>query len=566
MKRLMWLLPVAAVAVVPLLLLLPASAAPKGQKYAFLVACGDYTGEFRKLKGTVAEMTDFREALIGSGYKAEDIVFLHDKQTDRRLLSEKRKIEKQLDLLLARLTKEDSLLVALDGHGLQFKGEKASYFLPVDAEFDDKKTMLPLSALFEKVSECKAGAKLMLVNACRNGPLADGFAARRVKIDDKDEEAVPKGVAALFSCQPKQRSFEYPKDSKRGKPGRSLFFHHVIQAWKGEYSAGKPVTVEHLFREVHDRAAKDAADLHASKQVPEVRRKYEGVWVLNEPRIGAITVGKKIITNSIGIKFAYIPPGKFKMGSPGGEKEREFYEVEHEVEITKGFYLGVYEVTQKQYREVMKHNPSYFSKDGEKGKIAGTYSSEPAGGKTKVEGMNTDDFPVDNVSWDDAQEFIKRLNALAKEKKEKRLYRLPSEAEWEWACRGGSAVKTTFHFGNSLSSTQANFNGGYPYGGAEKGKYLDRTCKVGSYKANGFGLYDMHGNVYEWCHDTYDAKFYSISPKRDPVHTAKASGRVVRGGSWADSGRNCRSASRIWYQPTYRLNHFGFRVALVAAR
>ena len=159
---------------------LPAQAAAKGESYAFLVACSGYSGgEFRSLKGTIEEMKDFRDTLIASGYEADNIIFLHDRQTDRRLFSEKRKIEKQLELLLARLTKEDSLLVALDGHGLQFKGEKGSYFLPVDAELEDKKTMLPLAGLFEKVSGCKAGAKLLLVNACRNDPLASDFAARR---------------------------------------------------------------------------------------------------------------------------------------------------------------------------------------------------------------------------------------------------------------------------------------------------------------------------------------------------------------------------------------------------
>jgi formylglycine-generating enzyme required for sulfatase activity len=274
----------------------------------------------------------------------------------------------------------------------------------------------------------------------------------------------------------------------------------------------------------------------------------------------------KTITNSIGMKFAYIPPGKFKMGSSEEEqkalmkemddiKEKPSWlagEKEHEVEITKGFYLGVYEVTQKQYKEIMGKNPSLFCKDGR--------------AKDKVKGMDTDDFPVEMVSWDDAQEFIKKLNALAKEKKEKRLYRLPTEAEWEWACRGGSAVKTTFHFGNSISWKQANFHGNHPYGGAARGMWLMRTCKVGSYKPNGYGLYDMHGNVEEWCEDVYDETFYSRSPKRDPLNTKVGprygNVRVIRGGSWRTSGWVCRSAHRSrspFFGP-------GFRVALVPAR
>jgi formylglycine-generating enzyme required for sulfatase activity len=274
----------------------------------------------------------------------------------------------------------------------------------------------------------------------------------------------------------------------------------------------------------------------------------------------------KPITNSIGMKFAYIPPGKFLMGSTEAEQKevmkliKEHKEMlgavagekEPEVELSRGFYLGVYEVTQKQYKEVMGKNPSYFRKDG--------------GGKDKVKDMNTDDFPVDSVSWEDAQVFIKRLNALPEEKKNKRQYRLPSEAEWEYACRGGVKVKTTFHFGNSLSSKQANFHGEHPHGRAEKGKHLARTCKVGSYTPNAFGLYDMHGNVWEWCEDTYDEKYYSASPKRDPVNSKEGPYRVLRGGGCSTHGGLCRSADRGWFSPSVRDDHSGFRVALVPAR
>jgi formylglycine-generating enzyme required for sulfatase activity len=268
------------------------------------------------------------------------------------------------------------------------------------------------------------------------------------------------------------------------------------------------------------------------------------------------------------MKFAYIPPGKFMMGSSEDEqkalmkaemddvKEKPSWlagEKEHEVEITNGFYLGVYEVTQKQYKEIMGKNPSLFCKDGY--------------GKNKVKGMDTDDFPVERVTWKEAKEFCEKLSARANEKEKKRVYRLPTEAEWEYSCRGGAAVKTTFHFGNSISWKQANFYGYSPYGGAERGKNLGRTCKVGSYKPNGFGLYDMHGNVEEWCEDVYDSKYYSRSPKRDPLNTKVGPHRVVRGGNLSSSGWASRSASRYWMDPTVRpLNGPGFRVALVAAR
>jgi hypothetical protein len=153
------------------------------------------------------------------------------------------------------------------------------------------------------------------------------------------------------------------------------------------------------------------------------------------------------------MKLVLIPKGTFKMGSPEDAKGRYPDEQQHEVEISKPFYLGTYTVTQKQYRTVMKTNPSCFSKDG--------------GGKDKVKGLDTDDFPVETVSWGEADKFCKKLSALPAEKKAKRSYRLPSEAEWEYACRAGTT--TPFHFGKSLSSRQANCNGNYPYGGAVKG-------------------------------------------------------------------------------------------------
>jgi formylglycine-generating enzyme required for sulfatase activity len=253
------------------------------------------------------------------------------------------------------------------------------------------------------------------------------------------------------------------------------------------------------------------------------------------------------IVNSIGMKFAMIRPGRFLMGSPAGEAERGNDEQQHEVAITRPFYLGVFPVTQAQWRAVMGNNPSYCCATG--------------GGKDSVRGMNTDDFPVEQVSWEDAQSFLDALAALKKEREAGRKYRLPTEAEWEYSCRGGASSYQIFHFGNSLSSTQANFDGRYPYGGAAAGPYLGRTCKVGSYKPNAFGLYDTHGNVWEWCADWYGD--YAASPERDPAGPPEGSGRVFRGGSWKYLGRNCRSALRCSHGPGERYDYLGFRAALV---
>src|SRR5262249_23846879 len=155
--------------------------------------------------------------------------------------------------------------------------------------------------------------------------------------------------------------------------------------------------------------------------------------------------------------------------------------------------------------KVMGYNPSFFSANA-KGKAGTDYMlwSLPGGGKDKVKDLgSTRDFPVENVSWFEAIEFCQKMSALPAEHKMGRKYRLPHEPEWEYACRGEASAYQVFHSGDSLSSKEANFCGKDPYGAAAPGPWLERTSKVGSYKPNAFGLYDMHGNVWEWCEDNY---------------------------------------------------------------
>jgi formylglycine-generating enzyme required for sulfatase activity len=252
------------------------------------------------------------------------------------------------------------------------------------------------------------------------------------------------------------------------------------------------------------------------------------------------------ITNSVGMKLVLIPPGTFLMGSPEKEKDRSRDEgPPREVEITQPFYLGIYPVTQRQYEQVMGANPSHF---------------------WEVPGQDTSRFPVERVSWEEAVEFCKKLSDLPEEKRCGRVYRLPTEAEWEYSCRGGARSSTPFHHGSSLSSTQANFDGRYPYGGGAEGPYLGRTTPVGSYKPNAWGLFDLHGNVWEWCSDWFDAGYYKQSPRQDPPGPPEGSHRVRRGGCWRRYGRYCRSACRGRSGPAIRYSRLGFRVALVLSR
>jgi uncharacterized protein (TIGR02996 family) len=256
------------------------------------------------------------------------------------------------------------------------------------------------------------------------------------------------------------------------------------------------------------------------------------------------------LTNSVGLQLVLVPPGKFLMGSPEDEADRQDREgPQHEVEITRPFYLGIYPVTQHEYQQVIGSNPSHFSPEG--------------GGGDQVAGMDTPHFPVDNVSWKDGAKFCRRLSAVPEERRQGRRYRLPTEAEWEYACREGGRVLTPFYFGRTLSSAQANFDGGHPYGGAPAGPYLHRTTRVGSYPPNALGLYDLHGNLLEWCADWFDSDYYQHSPRRDPQGPPASPQRLrpVRGGPWSGNGHHCRAAIRGGYAPNTRDPYSGFRVA-----
>jgi formylglycine-generating enzyme required for sulfatase activity len=197
--------------------------------------------------------------------------------------------------------------------------------------------------------------------------------------------------------------------------------------------------------------------------------------------------------------------------------------------------VGAYEVTQAQYEKVMGTNPSAYSAGGSL--------------KSAVKGLETGQFPVDSVPWPDAVKFCQKLSALPAEKGARRVYRLPTEAEWEYACRAGTT--TAFHFGDALSKEQACVAVG-PRG---------RPAKVGSYKPNAWGLYDMHGNVWEWVADWWDQEYYRKSPKKDPTGPKAGTSRIARGGCWGSDGWVCRSAFRGFITPNVRHQQIGFRVA-----
>ena len=256
------------------------------------------------------------------------------------------------------------------------------------------------------------------------------------------------------------------------------------------------------------------------------------LWPSTSPPTSGAVEPRRTLANSIGMTLVYIEPGTFVMGAPSGEEKwNEHEEPTHRVTITQGFYIGAYEVTQQQYEKVMGTNHSHFSKGG--------------------------DYPVERVSWEHAVTFCKKLSA-----KEGKTYRLPTEAQWEYACRAGTA--TPFAFGDTISTDQANYKGTSTYGNAPQGAYRECTTPVGTFRPNAWGLYDMHGNVYEWCQDWYAKDAYAKLPRTDPRGPSGGKFRVKRGGSWQHDPIRCRSADRTMAHPAEHCTYdTGFRVVLV---
>ncbi|KPQ40442.1 MAG: hypothetical protein HLUCCO16_02385 [Phormidium sp. OSCR] len=244
------------------------------------------------------------------------------------------------------------------------------------------------------------------------------------------------------------------------------------------------------------------------------------------------------------LEMVQIPRGTFLMGAAEGEEQADDDEYpQHPVTVAE-FFLGKYPVTQAQWRAVATGLP----------KIEHDLDPDPSRFKGETR-------PVEQVRWDEAREFCRRLSQATG-----RDYRLPSEAQWEYACRAGTT--TAFSFGNIITTDVANYDGNYTYGQSPKGEYRKQTTPVGSFPANGFGLYDMHGNVREWCLDVWHENYQGAPSDGRPWLDEEATDnkRLLRGGSWYDYPWNCRCAYLLRFTPVYHYNYIGFRVCCSVAR
>ena len=277
-----------------------------------------------------------------------------------------------------------------------------------------------------------------------------------------------------------------------------------------------------MFRQVSTVALVVLVAMGSVGAATAAETKEAGGKAKSPPKELTVDLGK-----GVKLEMVLIPAGEFLMGSPDSDKVADSDEKpQHRVRITKPFYLGKYLVTQQQWEAVMGSNPSEFK-----------------GPKN----------PVEEVSWDDCQQYLDKLNKRQGNPASK--FVLPTEAQWEYACRAGS--KTRYCFGDDEKQL-----GEYAWYGANSG---DKTHPVGEKKPNAWGLYDMHGNVWEWCQDWYDGGYYAKSPTDDPTGPATGSDRVDRGGSWFNPAWGCRSAGRNGYGPGFRDYFLGLRVSLVPA-
>ena len=526
----------------------PPGRAPR--KVAFLVGVNRYDHGFDDLKYPERDATELGKVLAAGGF---EVVVLTGSAAGKDRAT-KKNVEARLAALLdgggdadKKVRKGDVVLVAFAGHGQQHTDPKtdrdAPYFVPADGFRDRPGTQVAIGPLVDDVLAPFAATNLVLIDACRD--VANPNRGRGVEGADLSLKGK---TAVLFSCSRGERSFE-SDELKHG-----VFTHAVLTGLRGGAVTWSALTT-HVEEELASEAYKKylPADLtqtpvatrgqlprtvlFAAKAGPpggetemrpgEKAEAFEYV-IEGEKKTGKRRVLAVDLGGGVSMKFVRVAAGRFTMGSPAGEKDREEDEAAHEVTLTKDFYLGMYEVTQAEYQAVVGTNPSSFKGDR---------------------------LPVEKVSWDDATAFCAALSEKAGRRVE-----LPSEAQWEYACRAGTG--TPFHFGSKLNGDLANCDGGYPYGTDVKGASREKTAAVGSYPANGWGLHDLHGNVWEWCRDYHGA--YDKVGVRDPLQLTKQSEdrRVLRGGSWFYIARFSRAAYRVRDAPVFRGSTVGFRVCL----
>ena len=455
---------------------------------------------------------------------------------------------------LARITSpEDSVLIYYAGRGERDNQYDEDWWIPADARAGDTRTFIGNSVLQKTMRSIKARHVLLIADSCYAGALLG------IRNSEMPAARTDQYYMKLFNAKSRQGIIS-GGDEPFIEPGagHSVFAFRLIQTLQRNmqpylsatelFELIAPVVINKTGQKpkclpIRNTGGKDgefvfiaaipriaptpipAPSKEETAQIATKPVKYE-VAIIAKPQKTA-SVKRRTLKNSLGMQFVYIPPGTFMMGSPPDEPNRNNDENRHKVILTKGFYMQTTEVTQWQWKAVMGDNPSFFKNCG-------------------------DNCPVERVAWREVQEFIKKLN----DREGTDTHRLPTEAEWEYACRAGA--QTPFAFGRCLSTEQGNYAGSLPMPGCSKGATLNKTIPVASLQPNDFGLYDMHGNVKEWCKDIYGN--YPSGAVTDPQGLSSGSDQVVRGGSCYSDFAGCRSAVRTVNSHSIIYNDLGFRL------
>jgi formylglycine-generating enzyme required for sulfatase activity len=550
-------------------------------RYALLIGVDDYAN-CAKLSYCGADQKELREELVRSGFVPDRVVLLHDRADENRYRPSKGNIERQLDIVSKLAGEDDLLILAFSGHGVQIN--KQTYICPNDCMLDDENTLVSIDSISERLNRCKASLKVLIVDACRNQASLPGEKSTKARQNswqiagNLQTTELPRGLVMYNSCAPDEVSRE-SADLRH-----SVFMYFLLQGMRGEADADRNgfVSLRELQLYASVKTKDHVAKQYNDSQVPFFRADVQA----DALEYGLIPVGlPQVITNSIGMKFTLIPAGEFMMGNgetPDATVEfakqtewknkptREAFTGEypqHFVQISQPFYMGIYEVKVSEFRQFVERTgyKTEAERDGFGGTgvlldVTPTHRDPKFNWKTW--GTNqSDNHPVVNLTWNDCSRFCEWLS-----KTESKRYRLPSEAEWEYACRARS--KTRFFFGDdpakltqfgniadkALKSKWAELKG------SETSDHYAMTCPVGQFPGNAFGLYDMHGNAWEWCADWYGEDYYSHSSARDPTGPQSGTYRVARGGSWCNSPTSCRTAHREPLEPSSRYNFLSFRV------
>lgn len=483
------------------------------------------------------------------------------------------------------LTGRDNFLIYFAGHGKLRKD--GGYWIGVDGTKQSRSKWLhyrTISELIDTDNDMKARHVLVIADSCYAGTI---IRADEYDIAKRGEKETDQNWFMRMNKTPSRKALTSggtePVIDQAGGADHSIFARELIKRLKYNESVLESSELHRMIKKDVDARAKRIVgdDAQAPEYAPIPGTKDlggdflfvpRGIDVSIEPSKVASAKGRgeygirrdtdfqsniptddskngKIVTNHLGMTFVYIPPGTFTMGRPENEMGRQSDERQHQVTLTRGFYMQTTEVTQEQWQAVMGVNFSYFRKCG-------------------------DNCPVETVSWEDTQPFIAKLN----QQEGKFQYRLPTEAEWEYAALAGSTTAFAngeiliagcghdpyldamgWYCGNSAVSYEGCFN--LKEGG---GSNCAGPHPVGQKQPNALGLYDMHGNVWEWCSDWYyDFPFYHVT---EPSRSNNGSKRVLRCGSWSIGARLCRSANRIGYDPGFRSRDFGFRLVCLPSQ